>query len=373
MTKNFKLTFALFSLVIIFSIGASEKVSVKYTGNPSTTLQNADVIPTLKNVSGTTYTNSGINWENLQNITFTNPPTDSSTFPIYDLAYGFKSNYTYSNDTNDVIWALRGKATQSGSAARTGGGHSIGVAGWAVDTAGGQLNLVGVEGRIDSLGTADRYEGVLGLVNIGNTSYTGEAIGLYSVIMGTHTGDSIGVKVNPITVGNRKFAFYGSNDIVIDAGNIGVNTTNPVNRVQVGGVDNTTYTASASTTVNMGLYNNSTTNNSFADYKWGQNNANGVLTTTARLMGIQTSHTAGSESADVALVLKNSGTFGEKIRFTSGGNIGIGSTNPVATLDVTGTIRASSGTAGQATCWKADKTLGQCTSVVGAGGDCTCS
>lgn len=63
----------------------------------------------------------------------------------------------------------------------------------------------------------------------------------------------------------------------------------------------------------------------------------------------------------------------ERMRLTNGGNLGIGSTNPGATLDVTGTIRASSGTAGQATCWKADKTLGQCTSVVGAGGACTCS
>lgn len=55
------------------------------------------------------------------------------------------------------------------------------------------------------------------------------------------------------------------------------------------------------------------------------------------------------------------------------GNVGIGSLSPGVALDITGTIRASTGTGGQATCWKTDKSLGQCTSVVGAGGGCTCS
>lgn len=85
--------------------------------------------------------------------------------------------------------------------------------------------------------------------------------------------------------------------------------------------------------------------------------------------------TSGATGSYLRLNTANIGSSSptEKMRVTNAGNVGIGSTTPGATLDVTGTIRASSGTAGQATCWKADKTLGQCTSVVGAGGACTCS
>lgn len=83
--------------------------------------------------------------------------------------------------------------------------------------------------------------------------------------------------------------------------------------------------------------------------------------------------TSAINTGDITFLPATAGTPAEKMRLTSGGNLGIGSTNPSATLDVTGAIRSSNGTAGQASCWKADKTLGQCTTVVGAGGGCTCS
>lgn len=85
------------------------------------------------------------------------------------------------------------------------------------------------------------------------------------------------------------------------------------------------------------------------------------------------SSTNGGTDLVIRTAPTGSATLAERMRILNNGNVGIGSTAPGATLDVTGTIRASSGTAGQATCWKADKTLGQCTSVVGATGACTCS
>jgi len=71
------------------------------------------------------------------------------------------------------------------------------------------------------------------------------------------------------------------------------------------------------------------------------------------------------------------GTINPAVFFANGAtplqNVGIGTAIPGAVLDVNGTVRSSSFTAGQALCAKGDKSIGKCTSVVGAGGACTCS
>lgn len=55
-----------------------------------------------------------------------------------------------------------------------------------------------------------------------------------------------------------------------------------------------------------------------------------------------------------------------------GGNIGIGSSSPGATLDVQGTLnRFSSMTTGKATCFTATNLLGHCTTTP-TNGSCTC-
>jgi len=217
------------------------------------------------------------------NVRKTTAPTDTTTFGTYIVGSAADVSYVYPNLTNDVVWSLRGYAKQTGSAANTGGGHSIGVAGLAEDTSVGKLNLAGVEGRTQATGTADRYTGVLGLVEAVNGSYTGKLYGMQSTFVGTHNGDSISFYAVPTSSGTRNYSFWGSNDLVITSGNVGVGTYRP--------------------SANLELVKQSTTT------------------------PLMISSTASSD--------------GDYLIVKSSGNVGINTINPVSALNVVGTVNAT--------------------------------
>lgn len=133
---------------------------------------------------------------------------------------------------------------------------------------------------------------------------------------------------------------------ITSGGNVGIGTVNPQNTFAIG----TTGQLQAST---AGVFHPLGTNSAPSVSFVGDTNT-GLFSTGADEVNVTTGGT-------------------QRMAITSAGNVGIGSATPGAVLDVTGGIRSSLGTAGQAACWKADKTLGQCTTVVGAGGGCTCS
>jgi hypothetical protein len=66
--------------------------------------------------------------------------------------------------------------------------------------------------------------------------------------------------------------------------------------------------------------------------------------------------------------------FGVPLRPTANNSVDIGTPDrSIRNFYASGTGMFGGGSAGKAMCWKADgKTLGYCSSVVGAGGDCTC-
>lgn len=87
---------------------------------------------------------------------------------------------------------------------------------------------------------------------------------------------------------------------------------------------------------------------------------------------IRATSAVGAGSEYIKMTVGNNGAT-EAMRILGNGNVGIGSAIPISKLDVNGAIRSSTGTSGQATCWKSDLTLGQCTTSIGIGGSCTCS
>jgi hypothetical protein len=118
-------------------------------------------------------------------------------------------------------------------------------------------------------------------------------------------------------------------------GNVGIGTTSPSRRLDVVISDNTTYSATSDSANSLNLFNTSTTDNTYSSIRLGSQGSGsaGIVA----LYGAQTTDAAGS--AFFAIATRNGGTFGERLRITSAGNVGIGTTSPQARLQVNGNFR----------------------------------
>lgn len=157
--------------------------------------------------------------------------------------------------------------------------------------------------------------------------------------------------------------------LVVTNGNVGIGTWAPLNTLHV--VGNISVGNSAGTNGGDDNMIRPGVTSSFLNLKGGAGRAK------ISLSNDQVQIISGNSSSYIVLKYGASSSIStgtEAMRIDgSSGNVGIGSSAPGVKLDITGTVRISTGTAGQAACWKADKSLGQCTTVVGATGDCTCS
>jgi len=106
-------------------------------------------------------------------------------------------------------------------------------------------------------------------------------------------------------------------------GNVGIGGT-PSRKLDVIITDNTTYSATSDNANSLNLFNTSTTNNTFSSIRLGSQGAGsaGIVT----LYGAQTTDAAGS--GFFAIGTRNAGSFGERFRITSDGNVGIGTASP---------------------------------------------
>lgn len=129
--------------------------------------------------------------------------------------------------------------------------------------------------------------------------------------------------------------------VVASTGNVGIGTNVPNRKFDVVSSDAGTTITTASGAA-IGVTNTDQTNNNHSDLAFLTSDAVGAASTGARISGIFTSHTAGAVSGDMAFLTRNAGTNSEKMRLTSGGNLGVGSIAPGATIDVQGNIRTSS-------------------------------
>ncbi|MES3005008.1 MAG: tail fiber domain-containing protein [Patescibacteria group bacterium] len=137
----------------------------------------------------------------------------------------------------------------------------------------------------------------------------------------------------------------GSTFNVTSSGRVGIGTTAPGAKLVVSGSSDSTYTVSGlSNDTSSNLINTDTTNNNFAQNRFLTMDTNGVLGTGASINAIFTSHTPSAVSAELSFATRDAGTYSERLRITSGGNVGVGSTTPGYKLSVAGSGYFDGGT-----------------------------
>jgi hypothetical protein len=169
--------------------------------------------------------------------------------------------------------------------------------------------------------------------NTGGTFYLGLDSSTGSDFGATYAGAIYHYGNYPIVFGTN-----GTERMRLDSsGRLGLGTSGPLYKLQIEGSSSTVYSGSARNTL-LGVYNPDTTSGAYAGIELqvaGAGNAS-----LANISAID----AGSGSTDVAIGVRNSNTFEEKVRIKSSGAVGIGVTGPSTALDVSGVITTRSDT-----------------------------
>lgn len=131
-------------------------------------------------------------------------------------------------------------------------------------------------------------------------------------------------------------AVSGSTLVYDDLTNVGIGTVVPQSKLDVAGSDAGVTLTSASVAMHSVINTNTTVNN-FEDVAFGMGTSTGAIKIGGKIAGVNTVHTNGSESLDMAFLTTNAGTAGERIRILAGGNVGIGTNNPTQKLQINAT------------------------------------
>ncbi len=181
------------------------------------------------------------------------------------------------------------------------------------------------------------YSGVLGSGTNNNLPIT---TGSYNTFLGYSTDMTAGTYSNTTTVG--AFAQAGASNVLILGGvagtngctttpNVGIGTTTPSALLHLHFSSNDlTYLA----TQGLRITNASTTNGTYSNIKFASYDVGGTNVYGAMIGSVINNHNVGAVAGDMFFhTTVNTGSV-ERMRITSAGNVGIGTSNPEVTLHV---------------------------------------
>ncbi|MEK7358505.1 MAG: hypothetical protein AAB250_18820, partial [Bdellovibrionota bacterium] len=172
----------------------------------------------------------------------------------------------------------------------------------------------------------------------GSVSMTGQFLAISGATGSPGIAFSYDTDTGMFNAGANSLAFSsgGTERMRIDSsGRVGVGTNAPtVRKLDVYQSSALTNPQSNIGTASIGITNSSATDDSFSEIGFSTLDSSGTQITGSKIASVYSNHAAGSITADIRFLTRDSGTFAERMRVESNGNVGIGTTTATANLDV---------------------------------------
>lgn len=127
---------------------------------------------------------------------------------------------------------------------------------------------------------------------------------------------------------------FMNDDVILLTNKIGIGTSSPQVALEVNKSDSNTSVTTGNAPA-IRIVNTDITANNMGELSFTTNDSTGAPLRSASVLGINVSHVTSAVSGALAFLTRHAGSFSEKMRILSNGNIGMGTSTPTTQLQIT--------------------------------------